>query len=127
MSSDDTRRLCFWGEKPKRRVFEKYGREQLSFDLVGRVHLDLLELYRKYTYEERHSFRLDAIGEHELGEKKTVYEGSLDNLYKNDFGLFIEYNRQDTNLLAKLEKKLKFSTISTFCKFYAYLIIFEHF
>ena len=108
LSSDDTRRLCFWGEKPRKRVFEKYGREQLSFDLVGRVHLDLLELYRKYTYEERHSFRLDAIGEHELDEKKTVYEGSLDNLYKNDFGLFIEYNRQDTALLAKLEKKLKF-------------------
>ena len=37
-----------------------------------------------------------------------MYEGSLDNLYKNDFGLFIEYNRQDTALLAKLEKKLKF-------------------
>ena len=108
LSSDDTRRLCFWGEKPKRRVFEKFGREQLSYDLIGRVHLDLLELYRKYTYEERHSYRLDAIGEHELGEKKTVYEGSLDNLYNHDFGLFIEYNRQDCNLLAKLEKKLKF-------------------
>ncbi len=108
LSSDDTRRLCFWGEKPKKRVFEKYGREHLSYDLIGRVHLDLLELYRKYTYEERHSFRLDAIGEHELGEKKTVYEGSLDALYKQDFGLFIEYNRQDTALLAKLEKKLKF-------------------
>jgi DNA polymerase elongation subunit (family B) len=108
LSSDDTRRLCFWGEKPKKRTFEKYGREQLSYDLIGRVHLDLLELYRKYTYEERHSFRLDAIGEHELGERKTVYEGSLDALYNNDFALFIEYNRQDTNLLAKLEKKLKF-------------------
>ena len=108
LSGDDTRRLCFWGEKPKKRVFEKFGREQISYDLIGRVHLDLLELYRKYTYEERHSFRLDAIGEHELGERKTVYEGSLDNLYKNDFGLFIEYNRQDTALLAKLEKKLKF-------------------
>jgi len=108
LSSDDTRRLCFWGEKPKKRMFEKYGREQLSYDLIGRVHLDLLELYRKYTYEERHSFRLDAIGEHELGEKKTVYEGSLDKLYNEDFGLFIEYNRQDVNLLAKLEKKLKF-------------------
>ena len=108
LSSDDTRRLCFWGEKPKKRVFEKFGKENLSYDLIGRVHLDLLELYRKYTYEERHSFRLDAIGEYELGEKKTVYEGSLDNLYKNDFGLFIEYNRQDTALLAKLEKKLKF-------------------
>jgi len=108
LSSDDTRRLCFWGEKPKKRIFEKYGREQLSYDLIGRVHLDLLELYRKYTYEERHTYRLDAIGEHELNEKKTVYEGSLDSLYNNDFGLFIEYNRQDTALLAKLERKLKF-------------------
>ena len=52
------------------------------------MHLDLLELYRKYTYEERHSFRLDAIGEHELGEKKTVYEGSFDALYKNDFDVY---------------------------------------
>ena len=108
LSSDDTRRLCFWGEKPKKRTYEKYGREQISYDLIGRVHLDLLELYRKYTYEERHSYRLDAIGDHELGEKKTVYEGSLDALYNHDFGLFIEYNRQDTALLAKLEKKLKF-------------------
>ena len=108
LSSDDTRRLCFWGEKPKKRTFEKYGREQLSYDLIGRVHLDLLELYRKYTYEERHSYRLDAIGEWELGERKTVYEGSLDALYNNDFGLFIEYNRQDCALLSKLEKKLKF-------------------
>ena len=108
LSSDDTRRLCFWGEKPRKRVFEKYGREQTSYDLIGRVHLDLLELYRKYTYEERHTYRLDAIGEWELGERKTVYEGSLDSLYNNDFGLFIEYNRQDTALLAKLEKKLKF-------------------
>ena len=108
LSSDDTRRLCFWGEKPRKRVFEKYGREQTSYDLIGRVHLDLLELYRKYTYEERHTYRLDAIGEYELDERKTVYEGSLDALYNNDFGLFIEYNRQDTALLAKLEKKLKF-------------------
>ena len=108
LSSDDTRRLCFWGEKPKKRTYEKYGREQISYDLIGRVHLDLLELYRKYTYEERHSYRLDAIGEYELDERKTVYEGSLDALYNNDFGLFIEYNRQDTALLAKLEKKLKF-------------------
>ena len=48
LSSDDTRRLCFWGEKPKKRTFEKYGREQLSYDLIGRVHLDLLAV--SYTH-----------------------------------------------------------------------------
>jgi DNA polymerase elongation subunit (family B) len=97
---------------PKKRTFERYGREQETYDLVGRVHLDSLELYRKYTYEERHSYRLDAIGEHEIGEKKTVYEGSLDQLYNQDFRTFIEYNRQDVALLDKLDQKLKFIALS---------------
>jgi len=101
-----------WKQMPKKRTFERYGREQETYDLVGRVHLDSLELYRKYTYEERHSYRLDAIGEHEIGEKKTVYEGSLDQLYNQDFRTFIEYNRQDVALLDKLDQKLKFIALS---------------
>jgi DNA polymerase elongation subunit (family B) len=112
MSKDDTRRLCLWKQMPKKRTFERYGREQETYDLVGRVHLDSLELYRKYTYEERHSYRLDAIGEHEIGERKTVYEGSLDQLYNQDFRTFIEYNRQDTALLDKLDRKLRFIALS---------------
>ena len=112
MSKDDTRRLCLWKQMPKKRTFERYGREQETYDLIGRVHLDSLELYRKYTYEERHSYRLDAIGEHEIGEKKTVYEGSLDQLYNQDFRTFIEYNRQDVALLDKLDRKLRFIALS---------------
>jgi DNA polymerase elongation subunit (family B) len=108
LSKEDTRRLCLWGQFPKKREYEKYGKAAITYDLVGRVHLDSLELYRKYTYEERHTYRLDAIGEMEVGESKTVYEGTLDQLYNNDFKRFIEYNRQDTALLDKLDKKLKF-------------------
>tara|TARA_R110001632_G_scaffold81735_4_gene181800 strand:+ start:77 stop:2065 length:1989 start_codon:yes stop_codon:yes gene_type:complete len=89
-------------------MYEKYGKESQTFDLVGRVHLDSLNLYRKYTYEERHTYRLDAIGEVEVGENKVPYEGTLDQLYNNDFRKFIEYNIQDTALLDKLDKKLKF-------------------
>jgi DNA polymerase elongation subunit (family B) len=48
----------------------------------------------------------------EIGEKKTVYEGTLDSLYNNDFRKFIEYNRQDTALLNKLDDKLKFIDLS---------------
>ena len=108
LSKEDTRRFCLWNQFPKKREYEKYGKTAITYDLVGRVHLDSLELYRKYTYEERHSYRLDAIGEMEIGETKTVYEGTLDQLYNNDFRKFIEYNRQDTALLDKLDKKLKF-------------------
>ena len=108
LSKEDTRRFCLWDQLPKKREYEKYGKSAVTYDLVGRVHLDSLELYRKYTYEERHSYTLDAIAEYELGETKTQYEGTLDQLYNNDFKKFIEYNRQDTALLDKLDKKLKF-------------------
>ena len=108
LSKDDTRRLCLWGQLPKQRMFERFGAENLTFDLLGRVHLDYMQLYRKYTYEERHSYSLDAIAEYELGERKTQYEGTLDQLYNKDFPTFIDYNRQDTMILAKLDKKLRF-------------------
>ena len=112
LSKDDTRRFCLWKQLPKKREYEKYGKSAETYDLVGRVHLDSLELYRKYTYEERHTYRLDAIGELEIGENKTVYEGTLDQLYNNDFKTFIEYNRQDVALLDKLDKKLRFIDLS---------------
>ena len=108
LSKDDTRRFCLWGQFPKQREFERFGAANMTFDLIGRVHMDYMQLYRKYTYEERHSYSLDAISEYELGESKTQYEGTLDQLYNKDFPKFIEYNRQDTALLAKLDKKLRF-------------------
>jgi len=108
LSKDDTRRFCLWEQLPKKRTFERFGAENITFDIIGRVHLDYMQLYRKYTYEERHSYSLDAIGEHELGERKTDYEGTLDQLYNDNFETFIEYNRQDTHLLKKMDDKLKF-------------------
>jgi DNA polymerase elongation subunit (family B) len=108
LSKDDTRRFCLWNQYPKSRTFERFGAESQTYDLIGRVHMDYMQLYRKYTYEERHSYSLDAIAEYELGETKTVFEGTLDQLYNQNFKTFIEYNRQDTMILAKLDKKLKF-------------------
>jgi DNA polymerase elongation subunit (family B) len=108
LSKDDTRRFCYWDQLPKLRTFERYGAEQSTYDLIGRIHLDYMQLYRKYTYEERHSYSLDAISEYELGEHKTPYEGTLDQLYNRDFQRFIEYNRQDVMLIARLDQKLRF-------------------
>jgi DNA polymerase elongation subunit (family B) len=112
LSKEDTRRFCLFDQKPKKREYEKYGRLSTTYDYIGRVHLDYLELYRKYTYEERHTYRLDAIAEYELGERKTQYEGTLDQLYNNDFRTFVEYNINDCMLLEKLDKKLKFMDLA---------------
>ena len=108
MSKDDTRKFCLMGQLPKPRTYERFGKEEQTYDLVGRIHMDYLQLYKKYNYESRHSYKLDAIGEMEVGENKTQYEGTLDQLYKKDFKKFVEYNRQDTMLLVKIHNKLKF-------------------
>jgi DNA polymerase elongation subunit (family B) len=109
IGKDYTRKLCLWGQYPKKRTYESaYGSEVETYDLVGRVHLDYMQLYMKYTYNVMHSYSLDAITEHELGEKKVDYEGTLDQLYNNDFKKFIAYNIQDTNLLRKLDDKLQY-------------------
>ncbi len=108
LGKEYTRKFCLWNKYPKRREYLSYGKTQETFDTVGRVHLDMLQLYRKYTYHEMHSYSLDAIAEYELGDKKTEYEGTLDQLYNNDFEKFIGYNRQDVDLLVKLEAKLQF-------------------
>lgn len=113
LSKDDTRKFCLWGQFPKKRMFERFGAEKETYDLVGRVHMDYMQLYRKYTYEERHSYSLDAIAEYELGDRKTQFEGTLDQLYNQHFKTFIEYNRQDTALLDKLDKKLRFLELAS--------------
>jgi DNA polymerase elongation subunit (family B) len=112
LSKDDTRRFCLWNQYPKKRTFERFGAENVTFDTIGRVHMDYMQLYRKYTYHEMHSYSLDAIGEYELDERKIQYTGTLDQLYNNDFEKFLDYSRQDVALLDKLDKKLKFLALA---------------
>jgi DNA polymerase elongation subunit (family B) len=108
MSKDDTRKFCLMGQLPKPRTYERYGKEEQTYDFVGRIHMDYLQLYKKYNYESRHSYSLDAIAEMEIGETKTPYEGTLDQLYNRDFKEFIRYNRQDTMLVFRIHQKVKF-------------------
>lgn len=112
VGKEANRKWCLWDRFPKKRTYEAYGKEATTYDLHGRVHMDYLDLYRKFTYEERHSYSLDAIGEYELGDRKIPYEGTLDELYRMDFKKFIEYNRQDVMLVARIDEKLKFMALA---------------
>ena len=104
----ETRKMCLWGEAPKMRMVERNGKESQTYDLIGRISIDYMMIYKKYSYEERHSYALNAIAEAELGQQKVAYDGTLDQLYNHDFKKFLEYNIQDTALLDQLDKKLKY-------------------
>ena len=64
-------------------------------------------LYKDLTDGVKESYSLSFISQDELKEDKISYDGSLDDLYEKDLGKFIEYSIQDTDLLFKLENKLK--------------------
>jgi DNA polymerase elongation subunit (family B) len=82
------------------------------YKIAGVSILDYLALYKRFTFSEKSSYRLDAIGEYEVGEKKVAYEGTLNDLYENDIDKFVEYNLQDVKLVKKLDDKLDFIGIA---------------
>jgi DNA polymerase elongation subunit (family B) len=104
------KRLSPWNSLHDRTIV-MYGRDQTVYVPMGVSILDYIELYRKYAPggNSQESYKLDAICNVELGERKLSYEeyGNLHTLYKENYQLFIEYNIRDVELVEKLEDKLK--------------------
>jgi len=113
LGESEIKRLCLENfPPPKKRIFTQFNKEFLTYELSGRHHIDYLELYMKHSSSEVPSYKLDFIGEKEIGEKKVAYKGTLDDLYKNDFRKFIEYSKQDVMILYKIDQKKKYLELS---------------
>lgn len=93
----------------KPRDVEIMGRSQTTYEIFGVAVLDYIDLYKKFTYTNQESYRLDHIASVELGIKKVDYSeyGSLHLLYKNNWEKFIDYNAHDVTLVQALENKMK--------------------
>jgi len=85
------------------------GRQHLVYDIGGITVLDYLDLYKKFTYKTQESYRLDYIGEVELGKKKLDHSeyDTFKEFYTKDWQKFVEYNIQDVRLVDALEEKMK--------------------
>ena len=85
----------------------KYNSNKQVYRIAGVSSLDYLELYKKFTYTQQSSYRLDHIGKIEVNIGKVAYDGSLDDLYRDDIDRFIEYNLNDVKIVVALDDKLK--------------------
>lgn len=108
LGKDATKKFCLFDQYPKAREYKKFGKIFKTYDLIGKVHLDYLILYQKYNQKQQGSYKLDYIGDMEVGEKKVPYEGNLDTLYNKDFEKFIAYNRQDVGIIVKIDDKRRY-------------------
>lgn len=102
--------LSFNGaHKPKYKSIEVFGEERPTIEFYGRTATDYLELYKKFSFGEKSSYKLEAIAQDELPKmRKLEYDGTLADLYVNDFPKFVRYNIRDTEILEGFESKLGF-------------------
>ena len=88
---------------------EVKGRKYVHFDLAGITVLDYLDIYKKFTYTNRESYRLDVIAQIELGQKKLDHSefDSFKDFYTGNWQKFVDYNLVDVDLVDRLEEKMK--------------------
>jgi len=85
------------------------GRKNIDYDIGGITQLDYLELYKKFTYTNQESYRLDHIASVELGQQKLDHSefDTFKDFYTQNWQKFVEYNIIDVELVDRLEEKMK--------------------
>ena len=99
-------RMSPWKIANEREIYVQ-GRRQIYYELYGTVMLDYLDLYKWFIPTRQESYKLDHIGEVELGQNKNdnPYD-TFKEFYEKDFQKFIDYNIQDVEIVDALEDKL---------------------
>lgn len=103
------------GKEIEVRSFNSFFRDSKA-DVEGRVVLDILPTFkflsRGRILQNMEDYRLGTVSETVLGKTKVKYQGTLDNLYKNDKKKFVEYNIVDAQLVLELIEKLDILNIA---------------
>jgi DNA polymerase elongation subunit (family B) len=102
------KRMSPWGLVTEDEVYIS-GRKNISYDIGGISQLDYLDLYKKFTYTNQESYRLDHIANVELKQKKLDHSefDTFKDFYTKGWQKFVEYNIIDVELVDRLEDKMK--------------------
>ena len=85
------------------------GRKVQKYDIAGVTIIDYLDIYKKFTYTNRESYRLDVIANIELGQQKLDHSefDTFKEFYTKGWTKFVDYNLVDVDLVDRLEEKMK--------------------
>lgn len=115
IGGDVYKKFSPWGVVDQREIIIA-GRPNIAYEMAGIQQLDYYDLFRKfgYAYGQLESYKLDHVASVVLGDKKLSYEevGNLQNLYKQDHQLYIDYNIKDVQLIDRLEEKMGLITLA---------------
>ena len=100
--------LSPWNKVSEREIVIK-GRTNIAYTIMGVSCLDYLDLYKKFTYTNQESYRLDHIAFVELNQRKLDHSeyDTFRDFYTYGWQKFVEYNIFDVELVDRLEDKMK--------------------
>ncbi len=103
----ESKMISPWKSILYREIYIK-GRKQIAYDISGISCLDYLELYKKFTYTNQESYRLDHICSVELGAKKLDHSeyDTFKEFYTKNWKKFVDYNIIDVRLVDQLDDKM---------------------
>ncbi|HET7322936.1 MAG TPA: 3'-5' exonuclease, partial [Halococcus sp.] len=87
------------------RVNEVWRSDWQGPNIKGRVVFDLLYAYQRTQFSELDSYRLDAVGEVELGVGKERYAGAIGDLWEQNPERLLEYNLRDVELCVEIDRR----------------------
>ena len=108
LGEKEANQMSPWGKVRPREIYVG-GRKKEFFEFDGITTLDYYDLYDKFTFTKRESYKLEYIASVELGEGKVSYEdyGTITDFYRKNFQKFMEYNVRDVDIVVELENKLR--------------------
>lgn len=73
----------------------------------GRILFDMLKAYKRRTFSQLPSYKLDNVAEKEIGEKKVSLGKKIGIVWRTDFKKLIHYNVKDVLLVKRINDKKK--------------------
>lgn len=89
-------------------ISEKTVNDKFQYDIFGVTSYDYIDLYKKYNPDKQESYKLDLIGEVEIGQRKVnfdEYKKSLMNLYNGVITVDLK------TPFAELDEVMKFARV----------------
>jgi DNA polymerase elongation subunit (family B) len=109
LGEEEANLLSPYGRRFTKMLANKFGGMDIVHRIDGISCVDYMDIYKKFCPVNRESYKLDYIGQVELGESKVDYgDQSLYELMTKDWQTFVDYNIQDVKLLVNLEERLQY-------------------
>ncbi|ADM79987.1 DNA polymerase [Aeromonas phage phiAS5] len=119
-------KLSPWDQIIERTIFkdkdsdEEEDEEIVTYELLGIACVDYMAAYKKFTFKTRPSYKLDYIGQVELGMRKMeLTEKTYLAFSQKNPQAYIDYLIRDVDLLVKLDARLSLFHLILSVSYYA--------